>query len=307
MKSFQRELRYLNSVVAFEAAGRHGNFTNAARELCITRVAVSRRIKSLEDDLGVRLFVRLHRGVVLTEEGNKLFEVSSVSLKSIAEVQSQLRSRSEKTHISVTLTMALSTYWMVPRLGKFRQQFPEIDVRLVVSDRYLNLEEEGIDLALRWYHNDEGIDCESGGDQKDILFPGAVIPVCSPAYAESMSRVSKPADLIGASLIYLEGGYLPDTTWDSWFKHFGLEPPEKTKCIFVDSYTSMVQAAIAGQGFALGDIPLLDPLREDKSLICPPDMDPVDTGQFRIIRSSQGADSKAVYNFCQWLEKESQD
>jgi LysR family glycine cleavage system transcriptional activator len=301
MKNFQRELRYLNSVVAFEAAGRHGNFTNAARELCITRVAVSRRIKSLEDDLGVRLFVRLHRGVVLTEEGNKLFEVSSVSLKSIAEVQSQLRSRSEKTHISVTMTMALSTYWMVPRLGRFRQQFPEIDVRLVVSDRYLGLEEEGIDLALRWYSLDENKD----EGQKDILFPGAVIPVCSPEYAKRFEQVNKPSDLIGANLIYLEGGYLPDTTWDSWFRHFGLKPPEKTKCIFVDSYTSMVQAAIAGQGFALGDIPLLNPLRKDKSLSSPSNIDPVDTGLFRIIRSSQSADSTAVQNFCRWLEQES--
>ena len=303
MKNYQRELRHLNAVVAFEAAARHGNFTNAARELCITRVAVSRRIKSLEDDLGVRLFVRLHRGVVLTEEGNKLFEVCSVSLKNIAETQHHLRSKFEKPYISVTMTMAFSTYWMVPRLGKFRQRFPEIDVRLVVSDRYLNLEEEGIDLALRWITNDEKINANA--HQKDILFPGSVVPVCSPDYAASIGEIREPSDLMGVSLIYLEGGYLPDTTWDVWFKHFDQEPPEKTKCIYVDSYTSMVQAAIAGQGVALGDTPLLDPLRNDKSLCSPEGIEPVATGMFRIVRSTQNEESKAIRDFCDWLKQES--
>ena len=295
MKNFQSELRYLPCIVAFETVARYGNFTKAATELCITRAAVSRRIKTLESYLGTRLFNRLHRGVTLTSDGTTLFEIASSRLRDIAEIQTRLRSQSAKTHINVTMTMAFANFWLVPRLGNFREAFPDIDIRMVVSDQYLDLEQDDVDLAIRWCNQNRF------NNQGELLFHGSCIPICSPSYIERMGVLESPDDLSDMSLIYLEGPYLPDTKWPQWFKHFEIEPPPEINCIFVDSYTSMVQAAMSGQGIALGDTPFLDHLKGTGSIIWPLSVEPVPTGSFRIIQSRLNQDNQAIDQFRNWL------
>ena len=298
MGKLYRELRHLNALLVFEAAGRHGNFTAAAEELCVTRVAISRQVKTLEDDLGAKLFNRMHRGVSLTDTGRQLFETASTSLGDIARLQQQIKCKSGKTHVNVTTTVAFAAFWLMPKLGTFRDLYPETDLRLIVSDRYLNLREDNVDVAIRWE------DAKPRGPLSTKLFPGASIPVCSPDFAARHAQVKSPGDLLTLPLIYLEGAYRADAKWPDWFKRFGLTLPAEPNGMFVDSYTSMVQAAIAGQGVALGDTPFLDHFIDQGSLVWPIKVKPIETGVFNLIRTEDSFDNEAATRFCEWLRLE---
>lgn len=295
MRTLHRELHHVHALLAFEAAARHRNFTLAARELHLTRVAISRQIKLLEDDLGVVLFHRQHRGVTLTPEGEDLYATVSAGFQKIAATQRRLRTRGRHTRVNVSITVSFATFWLLPRLGAFREQHPELDLRLIVSDKYLNLREEGIDVAIRWGN------VNTAGYTVQSLFPGAVIPICSPAYAQQHQPLGSPADLLEARLIHLEGSYRPQAKWPNWFAHFGLSLPAEPRGIFVDSYTSMVQAAMAGEGVGLGDTPFLDHLVDEGSLVWPLDVPPVERETFYLVENITTPVNTAARAFCEWL------
>lgn len=297
-----RDLRHLNALVAFEAASRQGNFSLAAEELHVTRVAISRQIKTLEEDLGLPLFIRRHRGVSLTPEGQKLFNVVQTNLREIADTKRQLRNQTknkqQKNHLSVTLTAAFATYWLIPRMGRFSQRYPEVDLRLLVSDNYLDLAESDVDVAIRWGK------VGGRGLRLEKLFDGAAVPVCSPAYLARAKPLREPADLLDQRLIQLEGGYRSDAKWPSWFKRFGIGGDDPVDGVIVDSYTNMIQTALAGQGIALGDRPLLDDLIADGRLVCPFDIDPVSQDFFYLAFPRANPRSENSKQFCRWIRAE---
>ena len=295
-----RDLRHLNSLVAFEAAGRHGNFTLAAEELHVTRVAISRQIRTLEQDLGLPLFIRRHRGVALTPDGQALFDVTQSSLREIADTRRRIRRQNQqrKNHLSVTLTAAFATYWLIPRMGRFSKRYPEIDLRLLVSDSYMDLAEAGVDVAIRWG--------KVGGDGLKLkkLFPGAAVPVCSPAYLANSKPLNKPSDLLDQRLIQLEGSYRSDAKWPNWFERLGVGDGEPIDGVSVDSYTNMIQAALAGQGIALGDMPMLDDLIADGRLVYPLEIDPDPQDNFYLALPRGGRDLESSKQFCRWIRDE---
>ena len=136
----------LHALLVFEMAARHGNFTRAAAALGISQPAVSHTVCGLEDSLGIQLFDRLHRGVRLSDAGRYLYEQVNLGLTLIDEAMREVRKFSEFDEVTLAVSSATATWWLLPRMARFKQVHPEIEIRCITSDTDLDL--DGIDLAI---------------------------------------------------------------------------------------------------------------------------------------------------------------
>lgn len=259
MGSLRKDVHLLRNIVTFQAASRAENFTKAAKDLGVSRVAVSRQIAELEHALGQKLFSRNHRTVALTRNGEVFAKDVNPALDAIGKALAHQRADGSDTRLSVTVTSAFATYWLMPRLIDFGARHPDIEVNLVVSDRYLDIEAEGIDVAVRY----------SPKARKDDgwtpLMREAIFPVYSPRYAARTS-LKYETDLLQERLLFLSGKYRSEARWGHWFSERGLRPPEERSGVSVNTYINMLQAAIEGQGIALAGHPLVDTFLADGSL-----------------------------------------
>jgi LysR family transcriptional regulator, glycine cleavage system transcriptional activator len=140
----------LDLLKGFEAAARHLSFTRAAQELCLTQSAVSREIKTLEEQLGQRLFKRIHRGLRLTDAGQVLYGAVREALTLIEDATHRLSTSGGGERLTITTSVPLASMWLVPKLRRFVLLNPEVDVRSVAADQRLDLERERLDIAIRW-------------------------------------------------------------------------------------------------------------------------------------------------------------
>ncbi len=212
METLRRLLPSASSLIVFEAAGRHQNFTRAAAELGMTQAAVSYAIRSLEDQLGQPLFQRLHRAVLLTEAGEKFHADVSLGLARIQRSAEQIRAKGRETHVTLAASTAFASMWMLPRLAQFREDLPDIDLRIQTSVRDLDLEEEPIPLGIR------------GGDpghwpayHAALLAPEVIKAVASPGFLARHGTPETPAELVRHSLIHLEEPVRRACDWAEWF------------------------------------------------------------------------------------------
>lgn len=258
----------------------------------MTRVAVSRQIAELEEALDARLFKRNHRNVALTEAGKSLAAGVNPALDAIVETLQQIRADRGDSRLSITTTAAFATYWLMPRLIDFGARYPDIEVNFVVSDRYLDLEAEGIDVAIRYCP-----ERPKTGNPAPLLRE-EIFPVYSPKY-RCATALTSPQDLQSERLLHLAGVYRAEARWPHWFKTHGLEAPEeKTGAVF-NTYINMLQAAIEGQGIALAGFPLVDRFLEDGSLRAMKGIAPLTRDYFYLIaRPTAKSD---VARFSQWI------
>ena len=140
----------IRSLVAFQVAGEHLNFTHAARDLNVSREAVSTHIRVLEENLGVRLFQRRHRGLAFTEAGRRLFDSITLGFSTIGVAADELRGSRGKSVVSITTTIAFAGSALISRLPAFHTSNPGIDIRVIESDECLDLDRHEIDLAIRY-------------------------------------------------------------------------------------------------------------------------------------------------------------
>lgn len=239
-----RNYRRLPSLVAlrtFEAVGRLLSFTKAARELGVTQAAVSRQIKNLESDLGIRLIKRGPAKHRLTSAGRVLFETMFHSLEEIATVVENIAGRRDKTVLTVSVAPFFSACWLTPRIMSFLNDHPEIDLRLHHSYAPPDYRRENIDAGINW----------GAGDWSDIevvkILDGKLTPVCSPEYYGDGTRLRKPADLRGHTLLY---EFAP-ADWLVWFAQAGVSPPESLSTIQLDDSHALRRAALDAHGVAL--------------------------------------------------------
>src|SRR5689334_14238921 len=150
------DLPPLAQLEAFEAAARSLSFTKAADELSLTQSAISRQIKALEEHFEFPLFRRLHRALSLTEEGQALYQSVADVLAQLHDVAGRLRRRPGSRTLVVTTTPGFAGIWLIPRLATFTAAHPEIDVRISAANNFVNLDREGVDVAVR-YHTREGV------------------------------------------------------------------------------------------------------------------------------------------------------
>jgi len=253
MQNLKRLLPSASSLVVFEAAGRHENFTRAAEELGMTQAAVSYAIRTMEDQLGVPLFHRSHRAVELTEAGARFHADVSAGLTRIQKSAETIRAKGRETNVTLAASTAFASMWMLPRIQLLREELPEIDLRIQTSVRDLDLEEEAILLGIR------------GGDpaawpqyHAALLAPEVVCAVASPAYVDGLGGPPRLADMTGLRLIHLEEPVREACDWKEWFESAGIEYARPYRPLIINDYVLVIQAMLAGEGIALGWRHLID-------------------------------------------------
>jgi LysR family glycine cleavage system transcriptional activator len=264
MHKSARPLPPLDLVRGFEAAARHLSFTRAAEELFVTQSAVSRQVQALEGFLGVALFERRHRALALTEAGQAYYRAAESALAQL-RAATQLAREAERGHVlTVTTTVSFASIWLVPRLAQFRRAHPGVDVRIAATHEVVDLAREGIDVAIR--------DIPSGREP-----PGAVplagerlCPVASPAYLrEARAPLARPADLRHHVMLQLHDpqGRWPWLTWAAWLEANGLAGLVPAGTLTYGQYDQVVNAALHGQGVALGRLTVVDSLVGEGRLV----------------------------------------
>ncbi len=253
-----RRLPPLNALKAFEAAARHLSFTKAAEELFVTQAAISHQIKTLEEFLGLKLFRRRNRSLLLTEEGQGYYQDIRSIFSSICEATERLMARSAKGTLTITMQPSFAIQWLVPRLMLFSQLHPEIDVRIKAVDQDDGTLVDDVDIAI--YYGD--------GHWPDLqlykLHSEYRIPVCSPVLLQKQP-LSIPEDLAGFTLLH--DGSRRD--WAHWLKRQNVSIPNAGQGPIFSHSAMVLQAAVLGQGVALGHSLLARPEIQTGRLVCP--------------------------------------
>jgi DNA-binding transcriptional LysR family regulator len=253
----------LDLLAGFEAAARRLSFTLAAEERFVTQSAISRQVKALEDDLGVPLFVRGHRALRLTADGERLQRSCRAVFDELRATVAHIRGRERRELLSLTTTPGLASLWLIPRLSTFAAAHPGLDVRIDAGLQARDLEREGIDVAIRYTTLPPA--------RGEALFGERLLPLCSPALLRRGPALRDVADLARHTLIDLAPaprGDMP-TEWQTWLRSAGAPELEPATWLSFNSYNEAIAAAQAGQGVVLGRRPLVDTLLRSRRLVAP--------------------------------------
>ncbi|MEQ8667476.1 MAG: transcriptional regulator GcvA [Rhodospirillales bacterium] len=241
-----RRLPPLNGLRAFEAAARHLSFTRAAEELNVTQAAISHQIRGLEEQLDTTLFKRVGRGLQLSEAGQTLFPAIRDGLDAMAAGVQRIARDDEQGALTLTTFASIASAWLVQRLGGFRRQHPEIDVRLTLGDRLVDFRTEDVDLAIRYGRG------KWDGTEAVFLMSEEIYPVISPDLLASGPPLVEPADLLRYRDAYpLLHDVMPED-WSMWFESVGIRNADINHGYEIEYSHLIAQAAMAGEGVALG-------------------------------------------------------
>jgi LysR family transcriptional regulator, glycine cleavage system transcriptional activator len=284
----------------FEAAARNQSFTKAAAELFITQSAVSRQIKALEDHLGIALFERRPRAVALTEKGQALYRVATEVLEHLQSATDEIAQQNRTRQLSITTTTGFASLWLIPRLQRFTSLCPDIDVRISATTDLLNLERSSVDLAIR-YCKPEMV--PQGAVR---LFGEEVLPVCSPSLLRRGRPLKRPPDLAHHVLLHFDypGAERMVVDWGTWLTALGIGDLKAAGALHFSQYEQMIQAAIGGQGVALGRQPLVNELLQSGALAAPFNKTVVGTRAYFIVESALARRKPYIKQFTTWLTDE---
>ena len=291
----------LDLLRGFEAAARLLSFTKAGEELFLSQSAVSRQIQDLETQLGVRLFERRHRALVLTEAGQALYAASAQVLATMRAVTDRLRHQAGKRALAVTTTNSFAALWLIPRLAGFTRGHPGVEVRIHADARVVDLERDGIDVAIR--HGPPAL----AGTGAVRLFGERVFPVCSPKLLKDPKRpLREPSDLRHHVLLQYDDpdGRHPWLNWKTWLEVERLTDLRPAGNLVFSGYEQIVPAAIAGHGVALGRTALVRAALAAGELVAPfkSSADPA-RAYYAIVAPNSGARPE-VADFVAWLREE---
>lgn len=294
-----RKLPSLDPLKGFEAAARHLSFTKAAAELFLTQSAVSRQIQTLEAQLRVKLFRREVRRLALTPEGEVLARAVAEMLARLADVCAGLRAGQRRPRVTVSAAVGIASLWLVPRLAAFQELEPDLDVLISADNRMVDLEREGIDLALRY------ISPEAPPRGATLLFGEVVFPVASPALSARLPAVLRAEDLANITLLDFEGGgTMPWLSWEPWLSGLGLARAKPKAVLQFNQYDQVIRAAEDGRGIALARGPLVaQSIAEGRLLPLGDARHQVATRAYFLVRAAQ-ATSPDVERFAAWLQDE---
>jgi DNA-binding transcriptional LysR family regulator len=307
----RRDLPPLDLLRGFEAAARHLSFTKAADELFLTQSAISRQVQGLEEALGVPLFQRRHRALLLTDEGQLLQQLVARQLKELRDAVSRITAAPSRL-LTVTTMVTFASLWLIPRLPRFRRLHPGIDVRIAANNELLDLERDRIDVAIR-YAAPERVPPDALP-----LFGEEVVPVCAPSLLKDKSRpLKQPSDLAHHVLLHDDPGntrfsalYLQ---WDVWLQAMGLPDLQPAGALHFSHYDQMIQAAVKGEGVALGRLPLMSAQIREGSLVAPfakakgGGRGTYSTRAYFVLAAPAAAAREDVRHFMDWLQAEARE
>lgn len=287
-----RSLPPLNGLRAFEAAARHLSFTRAGEELHVTQAAISQQVRQLEERLGVGLLRRVGRGLRLTAAGQEYLPHVREAFDLLARATARVRESGTAGVLTVSVLPSFASKWLVPRLWRFRRDFPAIDVRLSASDSLVDFNVEDVDLAVR-YGAGRWAGLESVPLMAEDLFP-----VCSPALMDGPHPLRTPEDLRWHTLLHETDTH---GHWRVWLLAAGVQGVDARRGPSFSHGSLMLQAAIDGQGVALGRSRIAGDDLAAGHLVRPFDMSLPSEFAYYIVYPPGTADRPKVASFCRWL------
>jgi len=295
----------LKALADFEAAARHLSFTKAAGELNVTHGAVSRQVKALEQALGVKLFRRLNRALRLTDEGQAYAGTVRELLARLREASARLVADEAKGGLTVSTTYSFTNKWLMPRLARFRARHPEIDVRLQANDQLVDFARENVDLAIRYGRG------RYAGLVAERLVADDYVPVCSPGLQRGPHPLRKPADLKHHTLLHEEDALRLDNLgeatavgWQMWLKAAGVEGVDAARGPIYSHSSMVLQAAIGGEGVALGRTALIVEDLAAGRLVKPFELQLKVPLAYYIVAAPRALERPKVRAFRDWLMEE---
>ncbi len=280
----------LNALRAFEAAGRHLSFTRAAEELHVTQAAISHQIKSLEEQLGIRMFRRGPRGLLLTDAGQSYLPEVREAFQQLTSATERLLEDDARGTITVSVLPSFAARWLVPRLTRFREDHPDIEVRVSADDRLADFDRDDVDVAIRYGRGDYP------GLHADRFLTEELFPVCSP---ELLKRVplERPEQLCDHTLLHDD----MRMDWSMWLLAAGVEGVDPRRGPSFNDSSMVLQAAVDGQGVALGRSALaLDDLAAGR-LVRPFDFSLPAEYAYYILCPERIANRPNIKTFREWL------
>ncbi len=281
---------------AFEAAARHLSFTLAADELHVTQAAVSHQIKTLEEHLGMPVFKRLNRALILTPAGQSLFPAVAEALDIMASAVDRLHYQDQSGELTVTTMDSFAATWLVPKLGRFRKSNPDIDVRISTSDESIDFDRANMDIAIRYGAG------SWPGLHVERLMTEEVFPVCAPSLLQSGPPLRCPADLKNHTLLHDD----LRVDWKMWLMATGQDTIDAGKGPGYQHSNLVLLAAELGDGVALARSVLVQHALATGRLVKPFDFAIPGEYAYYIVCPEANLKRPKVKAFREWLMEEAE-
>ena len=298
MNELRRLIHSPHHLFVFEVCGRLLSFTRAAEELGVSQPAVSLAIRQLEQAIGQDLFERQHRAIRLTDAGERFYHEVSTSFERLLQAAREVNRSDDANLVTLSISTAFANYWVMPRMMRLHRSHPNIDLRLQVVDKDVDLEHENVSLGIR-----RGRGGWPGYDSVNIARE-EIYAVASPAYLAANPRPKSIEDLLQHQFIHLEEPYRPRPTWRDWFESFDVDFVDKGEGLRLNDYALVIQAAMAGEGIAIGWRHVTESLIK-KKLLVPVLPQSWKTGEeFHLIWSDRTELSESAQQVRDWIIEE---
>ena len=286
---------------ALEAAARHLSYTRAAEELFVTQSAVSHQIKHIEELWGLKLFERRGRRIVLTEAGHAIVPVVRDFLRRLSSTLEDLTEKDEgPAALRITMLQSFAFKWLVPRLGHFNHEYPDIDVWIATSDELVDFDSENADVGIRLGY---------GGWSnlfEELLLREYVFPVCSPRFLKEYGDPENPEDLLDLPLLRRNAVDILQR-WRDWFKDAGVAVRRMPKGTQFPQTSLAIQAAIDDQGVALArSAHVLDDIKAGRLVGLFPEVKSKSNVSYFLVCVPGRENDTQIAAFREWAKREAQ-
>lgn len=289
----KRKLPPLNSLRTFEVAARHLSFTEAAKELFVTQAAVSQQVKHLEAWLGLKLFFRRNRSLVLTEAGSRYLNDLTSIFEQLDKATQAILVRPADNCLTISVLSSLASKWLVPRISDFIELYPDIELRLHTTDRLVDFVREGIDIGIRFGDGDYL------GVESVHLMSEEIFPVCSPKLLTASRPLNSPEDLRHHTLLR---DSLRMADWQTWLMKADVVDVDPTKGMGFTNSAILLDAAIEGQGVAMGRRALAEADMKAGRLVEPFDLRITTQQAYYLVYPAEMVEAEKIQMFIAWIK-----
>lgn len=298
MKELRRLIHSPHHLFVFEVCGRLLSFTRAAEELGVSQPAVSLAIRQFEQAIGQNLFERQHRSIRLTDAGARFYYEVSSSFERLSQAAREVNRSDDADLVTLSISTAFANYWVMPRMARLHRSHPNIDLRLQVVDKDVDLEYENVSLGLR-----RGRGGWPGYDSSSIARE-EIYAVASPAYLAANPQPKTIEDLLQHQFIHLEEPFRPRPKWHDWFDSFEVEFIDKGEGLRLNDYALVIQAAMAGEGVAIGWRHVVESLFKKRLLVPVLPQSWITGEEFHLIWSNKATLSEPAEQVRDWMIEE---